>query len=96
MTATTHPAPKDHLFGVCAALGEDFGFNPLWLRIGFAVALLFDLEHVLMAYAALGLLVLVSRLIAPSRRRASAAEPVTAGAVVETAPLPAPEFRQAA
>jgi phage shock protein C len=96
MTATTHPAPKDHLFGVCAALGEDFGFDPLWLRIGFAIALLFDLEHVLMAYAALGLLVLVSRLIVPSRRRGHAVEASTSAPVVDHAPLPAPEYRQAA
>ena len=62
MTTTDQPARKDNLFGICAALGEDFGFDPLWLRMAFAVALLFDMEHVLMAYAALGLLVLVSRL----------------------------------
>ena len=72
MTATTHPAPKDHLFGVCAALGEDFGFNPLWLRIGFAVALLFDLEHVLMAYAALGLPLTDAALAAMHREQSRA------------------------
>lgn len=77
MTATTLPAPaptatpaapKDSLFGVCAAIGADFGFNPLWLRIAFASALLFSLEGVIAAYAALGLVVLVSRLVAPSRK----------------------------
>ena len=56
---------QDNLFGVCAAIGEEFGFNPLWLRIAFACGLLFSLEGVLAAYAALGLVVLVSRLIAP-------------------------------
>lgn len=75
MSDTAHPAPaaKDNLFGVCAAIGEDFGFDPIYLRIGFAVALLFSLEAVLAAYAALGLVVLVSRLIAPNRKPAPAA-----------------------
>ena len=70
----TPAAARDNLFGVCAALGEDFGFNPLWLRLGFAVALLFSLEKVLLAYAALGVLVLVSRLLFPNRSRATANE----------------------
>lgn len=67
-------APRDNLFGVCAALGEDFGFNPLWLRLGFAVALLFSLEKVLLAYAALGVLVVVSRLLFPNRVRTTVKE----------------------
>jgi phage shock protein PspC (stress-responsive transcriptional regulator) len=70
----TPAAARDNLFGVCAALGEDFGFNPLWLRLGFAVALLFSLEKVLLAYAALGVLVLVSRLLFPNRIRATTNE----------------------
>ena len=90
---TDQPAPRnDNLFGVCAAIGEDFGFDPLWLRIAFAVALLVDLEHVLMAYAALGALVLVSRLAFRSPKRpAAGAAPAVAEEVVA-----APEYRQAA
>jgi phage shock protein PspC (stress-responsive transcriptional regulator) len=65
---------RDNLFGVCAALGEDFGFDPMWLRLAFAVALLFDLEKVLMTYAALGVVVLVSRLLFPNRRPAAVAD----------------------
>lgn len=82
---TTAPAPRDNLFGICAALGEDFGFNPMWLRIAFAVALLFDLEKVLMTYAALGVLVVVSRLLFPNRKANAATEApvVTEQPVVE-------------
>ncbi|MBW6528566.1 PspC domain-containing protein [Sphingomonas sp. RHCKR7] len=81
MTDTaTPPAPRDNLFGVCAAVGEDLGFNPLWLRAAFAGALLFSLEAVLATYAALGVVVLASRLLFPDRRRASA--------TAEVAPLP--------
>jgi phage shock protein PspC (stress-responsive transcriptional regulator) len=73
MTATPAPAAhQDNLFGVCAAIGEDFGFNPLWLRIAFACGLLFSLEGVIAAYAALGVVVLVSRLIAPNPKKTAA------------------------
>ena len=85
------PAPRDNLFGVCAALGEDFGFDPLWLRLGFAVALLFNLEAVLLTYLALGVLVAASRLLFPNRRPA----PTKVAADVAE-PDAAPEYRQAA
>ncbi|MEH3104527.1 MAG: PspC domain-containing protein [Sphingomonas phyllosphaerae] len=89
---TPAAAPRDNLFGVCAALGEDFGFNPLWLRLGFAVALLFSLEKVLLTYAALGVLVLVSRLLFPNRvRTATTQAPVAAANEVGE-----DEYRQAA
>lgn len=64
---TPATAIRDNLFGVCAALGEDFGFDAMWLRLAFAVALLFDLEKVILAYAALGVMVLVSRMLFPNR-----------------------------
>lgn len=91
MTDTAHlSAPNDNLLGVCAAIGEDFGFNPIWLRLAFATALLVDLEHVLMAYAALGILALGSRLLFPNRRVTALTAPFLAPeAVVE-------EYRQAA
>ncbi len=92
-TTITPAAPRDNLFGVCAALGEDFGFNPLWLRLGFAVALLFSLEKVLIAYVALGVLVLVSRLLFPNRSRTVATALPVAAAPLEAAEE---EYRQAA
>ena len=92
MTAPDQPARNDNLFGVCAALGEDFGFNPIWLRLAFAVALLVDLEHVLLAYAALGLLVLVSRLAF----RTPSPVPVARPAATEPASIDAHDYREAA
>ena len=60
---------RDHtVLGVCEGLGEDFGFNPIYLRIVFAALLVWQPVYVVGAYLALGLLVLVSRLLVPSRR----------------------------
>lgn len=67
---------KDNLLGVCAAIGEDFGFDPNWLRIALGVGLLFDLEKVLIAYAVAGLIVLASRLLFPNPRAATHDAPV--------------------
>lgn len=74
MTEPTAPqSHQDNLFGICAAVGEDFGFNPNWLRVAFGVGLLFNLEGVIAAYFALGAIVLVSRLLVPVRRRTEGA-----------------------
>lgn len=94
MTHAALPATRDNLFGICAAVGEDFGFNPLWLRIGFAVALLFALEAVLVGYAALGVVVVASRLLFPNARTMP-----TAPALADVVAAPEPEeveFRRAA
>jgi len=74
---------SDTMFGVCQGLGEDFGFNPNWLRVAFALMVVFNVGLALSAYAAAGVLVLVSRLVYPDRRKAvapveQAAEPVVA------------------
>jgi len=61
---------EDTLLGVCAALGEDFGFNPLWPRMIFAVLLLWNPVVVLSTYFGLFALIVVSRLIFPNARRA--------------------------
>ncbi|KQT32139.1 hypothetical protein ASG29_09880 [Sphingomonas sp. Leaf412] len=89
MTTQTTPAPttkQDNLFGICAALGEDIGIDPLWLRIGFAVALLFNLEVVLVTYFGLGVVVLASRLLAP-KPKAAVTMPLAADPVVAEEPL---------
>ncbi len=90
--AAPHAAARDNLFGICAALGEDFGVNPVWLRLALAIALLFDLEKVLTTYAALGVVVLVSRLIVPNPKPSSinAAPSTSATGSIDT------EFRKAA
>ena len=57
----------DTFFGVCEAIGQDFGFNANWLRIAFAVALLLSAKIVLTVYFGLGAVVLASRLLFPMR-----------------------------
>jgi phage shock protein PspC (stress-responsive transcriptional regulator) len=61
-------ARDDTLLGVCFALGEDFGFNPFYLRFALAAVVLWSLPAALGAYAALGSIVALSRLIAPDPR----------------------------
>lgn len=65
--SATQPAEWRNLFGVCAFLGEDFGFNPLWLRLAFCVGTIFAPVAVFTTYFALGAVVLVSRLMVPNQ-----------------------------
>ncbi|VVT16486.1 conserved hypothetical protein [Sphingomonas sp. EC-HK361] len=62
-------ARDDTFFGVCEAIGQDFGFNPLILRVVFGVALLINPVVVIATYLALGVAVLGSRLLFPARAR---------------------------
>jgi phage shock protein PspC (stress-responsive transcriptional regulator) len=55
----------DTLFGVCQALGEDFGFNANILRAIIGAGLLFSPVATVAAYAAAAVLVIVSRLLVP-------------------------------
>jgi phage shock protein PspC (stress-responsive transcriptional regulator) len=64
----------DTMFGICQAIGEDFGFSPNWLRVGFAIALFFAPVSVIIAYFALGVVVLVSRLLVRGPRKAAVPE----------------------
>ncbi|MGA9582077.1 MAG: PspC domain-containing protein [Allosphingosinicella sp.] len=58
---------RDHtIIGVCEALGEDFGFNPLFLRIAFSLGLFFSHWGALAVYAGLGLLVVFTRFAVPN------------------------------
>lgn len=57
-----------NLFGVCAALGHDFGFNPLLLRLIFGATLLWNPILVISTYAFAGLFVLVSHWLFPAPR----------------------------
>ena len=70
MTTQAKPlsTPKDNLLGICNALGEDFGFNPLWLRLALGAAFVIQPIGVVVGYLALGLVVLVSRLAFPDAR----------------------------
>lgn len=63
-------ARDDTMFGVCEALGEDFGFNPNLLRVLVGVGLLLNPFVAAGAYAAFGALVAVSRWLVPDLRPA--------------------------
>lgn len=56
---------EDTMLGVCQEIGEDVGFNPLFLRVGFGVMLFWNIEAAVATYLALGLLVLAVRLLTP-------------------------------
>ncbi|MGQ2936344.1 MAG: PspC domain-containing protein [Sphingopyxis sp.] len=58
---------RDTFFGICEAVGQDFGFNPLWLRLAFVAPLFFFPVQTFIGYFALGLVVLASRLIFPAK-----------------------------
>lgn len=83
-TAQPLSTPKDNLLGICNALGEDFGFNPLWLRLSLGAAFVIQPVGVVIAYLALGLVVLVSRIAFPSRRATAALPVVRSSAPRET------------
>ena len=55
-------AKKESLFGICQAIGDDFGFNPDFLRVALAVLLLADPKITVIGYALAGVVVLTSRL----------------------------------
>ena len=58
-------ARDDTLLGFCFAIGQDFGFDPLYLRILFAVVLFWSPIGAFGGYAALGAIVALSRWLAP-------------------------------
>jgi phage shock protein C len=58
---------NDTILGVCEAIGQDFGFNPNWLRVALCAALFFNPIGATAAYFTLGVLVAGSRWIAPDR-----------------------------
>jgi phage shock protein PspC (stress-responsive transcriptional regulator) len=57
----------DTLLGVCEGIGQDFGFNPIFLRIALAASILWDPKIAIGTYFALGLLVAASRLLFPNK-----------------------------
>jgi phage shock protein C len=73
-TETPLPLRNDTILGVCEALGQDFGFNPLWLRLAFIAPLFFVPLWTIAGYLGLGALVAVSRKLYP---RTLAASPAT-------------------
>ena len=73
----------DTFFGVCEAIGQDFGFNANILRVAFGVLLLWNPLVVIGTYLGLGVIVAASRWLYPDtprkpRRGTAAAVPVAA------------------
>jgi phage shock protein C len=67
-TPTSLIARDDTLLGVCAAIAEDFGFNPVLLRLLFGIGMLFSPFAAIAAYAGAGALVAASRWLVPEPR----------------------------
>ena len=59
------PLRSHTILGVCEAVGEDFGFNPVFLRIPFAASVVYSPLLAIGTYFALGALVLASRMLFP-------------------------------
>jgi phage shock protein C len=74
------PLRSHTIFGVCEAIGEDFGFNPTFLRVPLAASVVASPIWAVGTYFALGAIVLASRLIFPAANAAKtpASEPVPA------------------
>ncbi len=70
------PPLRSHtILGVCEAIGEDFGFNPVLLRIPFAAGVLWSPMITFAIYFALGAVVLASRLFFPRAKVSAVAQP---------------------
>ena len=66
---------NDTILGVCEAIGQDFGFNPNWLRLAFCAPIYWNPALVLAVYLGLGLVVAATRYFFPDRHaEAPAAE----------------------
>lgn len=65
---------SDTLLGVCQGIGEDLGFNPLWLRLALTAMLFLYPLWALGLYAALAVVVGASRWLFPAPRRAAPLE----------------------
>src|SRR3982751_6833341 len=68
------PLKAHTILGVCEGIGEDFGFNPVFLRVPFAAAVLWSPTITLATYFLLGAAVLVSRLLFPRAKPAASIE----------------------
>lgn len=92
MTATVTkvtplPLRNDTILGVCEAIGEDFGFNPLWLRLAFIAPLFLQPMLTVAAYLALGLVIAASRYFFPRQVPVSQAEAPLTETVAADEPL---------
>jgi len=66
----------DTIFGVCEGLGEEFGFNPNFLRVPFAAGILWNPVAIVGIYLGLGAALAVARWIYPKPGASVAPQPV--------------------
>ena len=64
------PLRSHTIFGACEAIGEDFGFNPVLLRVPLAASVLWSPMWAIVAYLALSVIVMASRLLFPKANTA--------------------------
>jgi phage shock protein C len=67
------PLRSHTILGVCEAIGEDFGFNPVLLRVPLAAIVLWSPLKAIGIYLAIGVVVLASRLLFPKARPSTTA-----------------------
>ena len=85
---TLLPLRNDTILGVCEALGQDFGFNPTWLRLAFIAPIFFAPVWTIAAYLGLGVIVAATRFFAPNKPASEQVVDVRAAVVQEQVDLP--------
>lgn len=85
---TPLPLRHDTLLGVCEAIGQDFGFNPTWLRLAFIAPIFFAPYAAVGAYLGLGLVVAATRYFAPNKPATEQVVEMKAVELVEDDSLP--------
>ena len=65
------PLRSHTILGICEAIGEDFGFNPVLLRVPLAAMVIWSPMIAIGSYLGLGIAVLASRLLFPKTRPVS-------------------------
>lgn len=60
-------ARHDTFFGVCEAIGQDFGFHSNYVRVALGLGLLLSPLATVAAYVGAGVLVAISRWVYPAR-----------------------------
>jgi phage shock protein C len=83
------PLRSHTILGICEAIGEDFGFNPVFLRIPLAASVIWNPMIAIGSYLTFGAVVLASRLIFPKPG-------TTASTEADREPAPANEQRELA
>ena len=73
-------ARDDTFFGVCQAIGDDFGFSPNWLRAALGVGLIWNPMLMVGLYAGAGVIVLFARLVVREPRIAASDQAVAVAA----------------